>query len=102
MELAERFKHQKPSGMVRMFQAIEKMNGVLNLSIGEPDFVTEPDIVDAGAKAAKEGFTHYPPLQGYRETREAVCAYWERHHGYKSSPDNVYIKHQWRCRGRDV
>ena len=91
MELAKRFSESKPSGMVRVFQAIEKMNGVLNLSIGEPDFVTEPDIVDAGARAAKEGFTHYPPLQGYIETREAACAYWERHHGFKSSPDNVYI-----------
>ncbi len=91
MELAKKFSVQKPSGMVRVFQAIDKMQDVLNLSIGEPDFVTEPDIVEAGAKAAKDGFTHYPPLQGFLETREAACAYWERHHGYKSSPDNVYI-----------
>ena len=91
MELAARFSKQKPSGMVRVFQAIEKMKGVLNLSIGEPDFVTEPDIVDAAAKAAKDGFTHYPPLQGYLDVREAACAYWERHHGLKSSPDNGYI-----------
>lgn len=91
MELAKRFSVQKPSGMVRVFQAIEKMQDVLNLSIGEPDFVTEPDIIEAGAKGAMEGFTHYPPLQGYLDVREAACAYWERHHGYKSSPDNVYI-----------
>ena len=91
MELAKKFSVQKPSGMIRVFQAIEKMQGVLNLSIGEPDFVTEPDIIDAGAKGAKDGFTHYPPLQGYLDVREAACAYWERHHGYKSSPDNVYI-----------
>lgn len=91
MELAKRFEQQKPSGMVRVFQAIDKMNDVLNLSIGEPDFVTEPDIVDAAAKAAKEGFTHYPPLQGYPDLREAVCAYWERHHGFRASPDEVCI-----------
>ena len=88
MELAKKFSETKPSGMVRVFQAIEKMTDVLNLSIGEPDFVTEPDIVKAGAKGALDGFTHYPPLQGFVETREAACAYWERHHGYKSSPDN--------------
>ena len=91
MELAKKFSTTKPSGMVRVFQAIEKMNDVLNLSIGEPDFVTEPDIIEAGAKGAQEGFTHYPPLQGFIDVREAACAYWERHHGYKSSPDNVYI-----------
>ena len=89
MELAKRFNQQKPSGMVRVFQAIDNMKDVLNLSIGEPDFVTEPDIVDAAAKAAKEGFTHYPPLQGYLDVREAVCAYWERHHGFKATPDEV-------------
>ena len=91
MELARKFSETKPSGMVRVFQAIEKMQGVLNLSIGEPDFVTEPDIIEAGAKGARDGFTHYPPLQGYMDVREAACAYWERHHGFKSSPDNVYI-----------
>ena len=91
MELAKKFSVNKPSGMIRVFQAIEKMQDVLNLSIGEPDFVTEPDIIDAGARGAKDGFTHYPPLQGYLDVREAACAYWERHHGYKSSPDNVYI-----------
>ena len=91
MELARKFSETKPSGMVRVFQAIEKMQGVLNLSIGEPDFVTEPDIIEAGAKGARDGFTHYPPLQGYMDVREAACAYLERHHGFKSSPDNVYI-----------
>lgn len=91
MELAKRFEQQKPSGMVRVFQAIDKMKDVLNLSIGEPDFVTEPDIVDAATKGAKEGFTHYPPLQGYPDLREAVCAYWERHHGFRASPDEVCI-----------
>ncbi|MDY6399641.1 MAG: pyridoxal phosphate-dependent aminotransferase [Synergistales bacterium] len=91
MELAKKFSVQKPSGMIRVFQAIEKMQGVLNLSIGEPDFATEPDIVDEAAKFAKEGFTHYPPLQGFLEVREAACAYWERHHGFKADPDEVYI-----------
>ena len=95
MELAKRYSNQKPTGMIRIFQAIERMNAEgkppLNLSIGEPDFVTEPDIVDAAASAAKKGFTHYPPLPGFLDLREAVCAYWERHHGLKASPAEVYI-----------
>ena len=47
MRVAERFSKFKPSGMMRMFRAIAQMEGVLNLSIGEPDFTTEPDIIDA-------------------------------------------------------
>ena len=91
MRLAKRHENLRPSGMVRMFQAIERMEGVLNLSIGEPDFDTEPDIVEAAAKAARDGFTHYPPLQGFYDVREAVCRYWERHHGLKSKPEEVYM-----------
>ncbi|NLL37306.1 MAG: aminotransferase class I/II-fold pyridoxal phosphate-dependent enzyme [Fretibacterium sp.] len=91
MKLAARYQNLRPSGMVRMFQAIEKMEGVLNLSIGEPDFDTEPDIIDTAAAAAHAGFTHYPPLQGFRDTQEAVCRYWERHHNLSSHPEEVYM-----------
>jgi aspartate/methionine/tyrosine aminotransferase len=87
MKIADRYSNAQPSGMVKIFQAIEKMDDVLNLSIGEPDFDTEHDIIDAAAKAAKEGFTHYPPLQGFLDAREAVCAYWKRHHKLESSPE---------------
>ncbi|MDR1649507.1 MAG: pyridoxal phosphate-dependent aminotransferase [Synergistaceae bacterium] len=91
MKLAERYKNAQPSGMAKIFQAVEKLDDVLNLSIGEPDFDTEPDIIDAATKAAKEGFTHYPPLQGFADTRRAVCDYWRRHHALDSSPDEVLI-----------
>ena len=92
MRLAKRHENLRPSGMVRMFQAIERMEGVLNLSIGEPDFDTEPDIIEAATKAARDGFTHYPPLQGFYDVREAVCRYWERHHGLWSKPEEVYAE----------
>ena len=95
MELARRHRGGRPSGMIRMFQAIQEMRDagetVLDLSIGEPDFPTELDIVDEAARAGKEGFTHYPPLQGYLDLRESICAYWERHHGLRSSPSEVYV-----------
>ena len=91
MRVAERFNNFKPSGMMRMFRAIAQTEGVLNLSIGEPDFTTEPDVIDAAARAARAGSTHYPPLQGFRDLREAVCGYWERRHGLSLSPAEVVI-----------
>ena len=59
MELAKKFSTTKPSGMVRVFQAIEKMTDVLNLSIGEPDFVTEPE-----SKRRTRRFHALPPTSG--------------------------------------
>ena len=91
MKLAERYATIQPSGMVKIFQTIETMEGVLNLSIGEPDFDTEHDIIDAASEAAKKGFTHYPPLQGFLDTREAVCDYWKRHHKLDCTPDEVLM-----------
>lgn len=91
MKLADRYSNVQPSGMVKMFQAIERMEEVYNLSIGEPDFDTEHDIIDAASKAAKDGFTHYPPLQGFLDARESVCRYWKRHHGLEAAPEEVLM-----------
>jgi len=81
----------KLSEMMKIFQATEKMADVLNLGIGEPDFDTEHDIIDAAAEAGKNGFTHYPPTSGFFDTREAVCNYWKRHHALESAPDEVLL-----------
>jgi len=91
MKLADRYSNLKPSGMTKIFQAVEKMDGVLNLGIGEPDFDTEHDIIDAAAAAGKAGFTHYPPLSGFPDVRQAVCDYWKRHHALEAGPDEVIV-----------
>ena len=91
MRIADRFIKTPASEMIRIFQATEKMDGVLNLGIGEPDFDTEHDIIDAAAAAGKNGFTHYPPTQGYLDVRRAVCDYWKRRHALESTPDEVVL-----------
>ncbi|MCL2767656.1 MAG: pyridoxal phosphate-dependent aminotransferase [Synergistaceae bacterium] len=91
MRLADRYSKPQSSEMLKIFLATEKMDGVLNLGIGEPDFDTEHDIIDAAAAAGKNGFTHYPPTQGYIDTREAVCGYWKRHHALESAPEEVLL-----------
>lgn len=91
MKFAERYAGLKPSGMLRIFQAAEADPEVISLGIGEPDFDTEGDIIDAATRAAKEGFTHYGPIQGLPDVRQGVCDYWDRRYGLKSTPDEVQI-----------
>ena len=91
MRLADRYRENKPNEMIKIFQATEKMDGVLDLGIGEPDFDTEHDIIDAAAQAGKNGFTHYPPTSGFLDTRKEVCNYWKRHHALESTPDEVLL-----------
>lgn len=51
---------------------------VVSLSTGEPDFDTPQHIVDAAIRAVRSGDTHYPPLDGTRALKEAVCRKFAR------------------------
>ena len=46
---------------------------IINLSIGEPDFDTPDFIKDAAIQAVKDNYTHYPPVAGYQDLRDAVA-----------------------------
>lgn len=64
---------------------------VISLSIGEPDFPT-PDIVKEAAKEAIDNnFTHYPPVPGYADLREAICAKFQRDNGLIYKPENIIV-----------
>ncbi|MFA7620326.1 MAG: pyridoxal phosphate-dependent aminotransferase [Aminobacteriaceae bacterium] len=91
VKVAQRFKDIQPSPMTRIFQAAESIDDLSNLSIGEPDFHTEEEIIDAAASAAKRGVTHYPPLAGYPELKREICTYWKRHHSVGFSPEEVLV-----------
>jgi aspartate aminotransferase len=54
---------------------------VLHLEIGEPGVDTAPHIVEAAAKALRDGYTRYCPAAGLPELREAVAAYISRTRG---------------------
>ena len=91
IKIAKRFRNIQPSGIVKIFEAAAAVRDLSNLSIGEPDFDTEPNIVDAAAGAARKGFTHSPPLPGFEDFRKEVCAYWKRHHDLDVLPEEVFI-----------
>src|SRR4029078_9385102 len=48
---------------------------IIHLEIGEPDFDTPGNIVDAGCDALRKGFTHYGPSAGLVELREAIATH---------------------------
>ncbi len=64
---------------------------VVHLEIGEPDFDTPPNIIDAACKALHGGFTHYGPSAGLPALREAIAAEVSRSRGIKVTPDQVVV-----------
>jgi aminotransferase len=62
-------------GAIRaMFDRMAGRENLISLAIGEPDGTTHPDIVEAGCRALKQGYTKYTPNAGYLQLREAISA----------------------------
>ena len=64
---------------------------IINLGIGQPDFATPPNIVEAGIAALREGRHGYTPAAGIPELREAVSADLRRRHGAEVDAGSVLI-----------
>ena len=64
---------------------------VIDLSLGEPDFDTPQHIKDAAKKAIDDNWSHYTPVAGYPELREAVCTKLKRDNNLDYKPENVIV-----------
>jgi len=64
---------------------------IVHLEIGEPDFDTPANIVEAGAKALRSGWTHYGPSPGLPELRQAIADYISRTRSVKVAPEEVVV-----------
>lgn len=64
---------------------------IIHLQIGEPDFDTPPNIVEAGAQALRDGYTHYGPSPGLPELRQAIAAEVASTRGIDTEAENVVV-----------
>ncbi len=64
---------------------------ITDLSLGEPDFDTPEHIKSAAKKAIDENYSHYTPVAGYLDLREAICKKLERDNGLKYSTAEIVV-----------
>lgn len=64
---------------------------IISLSTGEPDFATPEHIQEAARKAAADGKTKYPPVNGVNELREAVVRKFKAENGIDYDPAQVIV-----------
>lgn len=64
---------------------------VISLSLGEPDFNTPEFIKEAGKEGIDQNYTHYPPVAGYKDLREAISRKFLRDNNLKYSPDQIIV-----------
>jgi aspartate aminotransferase len=95
MNLAERMNNIGVEGafnvLVRARALEAEGRDVIHLEIGEPDFPTEPHIVEAAKRALDEGWTHYGPPQGLPELREAIAAHVSETRGVRVGAERVCV-----------
>jgi aspartate aminotransferase len=73
-------------------KALERQGrSIVHLEIGEPDFDTPSNIVEAAANALHAGWTHYGPSAGLPELRQTIAEYVSRSRDIDVSPDEVVV-----------
>ncbi|KUM36351.1 aminotransferase class I/II-fold pyridoxal phosphate-dependent enzyme [Arthrobacter sp. EpRS71] len=67
--------------------------GAVSLSMGEPDFETPSEIIDAAVEALHEGWTHYGNLNGDPELRQCIADLVSTESGRSVGPEEVLVSH---------
>ena len=94
-KLANRIANLDESATIKMAQMTRELKrqgrDIIDLSLGEPDFETPESIREAAKKAIDDGFTHYTPVAGYLDVREAISAKFKRENGLNYTPEQIVI-----------
>jgi aspartate aminotransferase len=64
---------------------------VIHLEVGEPDFDTPSNIIEAGCEALRTGWTHYGPAAGLPDLREAIANYLNTSRGASFDASNIVV-----------
>ncbi|PYV56934.1 MAG: aspartate aminotransferase [Acidobacteria bacterium] len=73
-------------------RALERQGkDIIHLEIGEPDFDTPQNVIEAGVEAMRGGWTHYGPSAGYPDLRQAIADEVSRSRGVRVAPEEVVV-----------
>lgn len=93
--LSDRLNRLAPSATLAMSQKSNEMkaNGidVINMSVGEPDYMTPDFIKEAGKKAIDDNYSKYSPVPGYLDLRQAIAKKLERENGLSYGPTEIIV-----------
>jgi len=78
--------------MARMSRELKQQgHDIIALSLGEPDFDTPDFIKESAKQAIDNNFSHYTPVPGLIELREAICTKLKRDNHLEYSPENIIV-----------
>src|SRR6187200_2618954 len=90
--LLERFNEPETLKMAKMGRELRAQGiDVIDLSLGEPDFDTPQHIKEAAIKAIHDNWSHYTPVPGFLDLREAICGKFKRDNDLDYKPENIVV-----------
>ncbi len=94
-QVSQRLQRLEESATIVMAQKSRELKAqgvdVIDLSLGEPDFLTPKHICAAAKRAIDEGYHHYPPVAGYPDLRAAISEKFRHENGLDYAPDQVVV-----------
>ncbi len=88
--LLDRFNEPETLKMAKLGRELRASGAdVIDLSLGEPDFDTPQHIKDAAIKAINDNWSHYTPVPGFLDLREAICTKLKRDNNLDYKPSNI-------------
>ncbi|MFN5427250.1 MAG: pyridoxal phosphate-dependent aminotransferase [Bacteroidota bacterium] len=88
--LLDRFNEPETLKMAKLGRELRaKGIDVIDLSLGEPDFDTPQHVKDAAVQAIRDNWSHYTPVAGFADLREAVCTKLKRDNALTYAPENI-------------
>lgn len=90
--LLQRFNEPETLKMAKLGRELRAQGiDVIDLSLGEPDFNTPQHIKDAAVKAIQDNWSHYTPVPGFLDLREAICSKLKRDNDLDYKPENIIV-----------
>ena len=90
--LLQRFNEPETLKMAKLGRELRAQGlDITDLSLGEPDFDTPDHIKAAAKKAIDDNYSHYTPVAGYLDLREAVCFKLKRDNNLDYTPDQIVV-----------
>jgi aspartate aminotransferase len=88
--LLTRFNEPETLKMAKLGRELrQKGADIVDLSLGEPDFDTPDHIKDAAITAINDNYSHYTPVAGFPDLREAICTKFKRDNNLDYKPENI-------------
>ncbi|MBC6679658.1 pyridoxal phosphate-dependent aminotransferase [Zhenpiania hominis] len=89
--VAKRYWKEEVPPMSIVDKLAQRYDDVIDLSLGDPDLVTDPIIIDKAFEDARKGHTKYTDFRGDAELRQEICNYYKEEYDYEVDDEEIFV-----------